>query len=449
MNTFYDLTISPGYVSDWTWWQVFREFIQNGLDGKDQGFPLDITRNLNGTLVISNKGAILTPKDLLIGSTSKSDGNSRGKFGEGFKLAMLVACRKQLEEGRKDCPIKIKTGNMIWHPKLIKSQKYDSEILRIEETLGKDDGYLSVYIYNVSDEMWTTIQDNILTLSSPHKIKTERGDILLSEKYRGKLYLKDIFVSKLEEDCLYGYNLHNLKIDRDRKLADPYQLKREIAYTLNAAICDGMSADLIYKAFIDQNKKFETESVRLTFGGCDTFINTKLHEMWKLENPEAFPVYQQEDVELVSTWGQQVARVSYDFHQMIYEFFDPLNDIKNKLSKSIKKVYNSNELLDLENENISCLKTIFKTICERQAFDFNNLQIVDFNGPLLGLYDGLTLKISISRISTTNLVSLLSVFLHELGHHIGGADFTQKHVDNIADTAGFVMKELFQKTLNT
>lgn len=98
---FFDLTIGPDYVPLWGIWEATREFIQNALDGAQDGYAFDIHRGQNGTVVIRNKGAVLLPRHLILGQTSKAGGEYRGQYGEGFKLGMMALCRIAKSIGRE------------------------------------------------------------------------------------------------------------------------------------------------------------------------------------------------------------------------------------------------------------------------------------------------------------------------------------------------------------
>jgi hypothetical protein len=89
----YVLPLSPDYVSHWGLWEAVREIYQNALDEVEAPSLAQI-RFSDDALYISTPTGKLTPDTLVLGKTSKRNkSQSRGKFGEGYKLALLVLAR--------------------------------------------------------------------------------------------------------------------------------------------------------------------------------------------------------------------------------------------------------------------------------------------------------------------------------------------------------------------
>ena len=93
----YELTLTPDYVSDWTFNDAIRELIQNGTDQEalDKGnvFSLGYDEDQE-ILSLKNAKSSLKINTLLLGRSSKADNEDTvGKFGEGYKSAALVLNR--------------------------------------------------------------------------------------------------------------------------------------------------------------------------------------------------------------------------------------------------------------------------------------------------------------------------------------------------------------------
>lgn len=93
----YELTLTPNYVSDWTFNDALRELIQNGTDqevlDKENKFQI-IYNEKEKTLRLVNQKSVLKINTLLLGRSSKANNEDTvGQFGEGYKIAALVLNR--------------------------------------------------------------------------------------------------------------------------------------------------------------------------------------------------------------------------------------------------------------------------------------------------------------------------------------------------------------------
>lgn len=82
--------ISANYMAHWGLREAIRELLQNAIDSG--AYTLEY---MEGVLCISNEITIPVTIDnlTLLGETTKHSGDTIGKFGEGFKLALLVLAR--------------------------------------------------------------------------------------------------------------------------------------------------------------------------------------------------------------------------------------------------------------------------------------------------------------------------------------------------------------------
>ena len=76
------------YRNEWGIWESIREFVQNMMD---TGSNFEINREPYG-ISLRDYGSGLKKRHLLLGLSEKSEG-SRGKFGEGSKIAFAVLKR--------------------------------------------------------------------------------------------------------------------------------------------------------------------------------------------------------------------------------------------------------------------------------------------------------------------------------------------------------------------
>lgn len=201
------LSLSTKYVSHWGLWEAMRELFQNALDAEARGFHFYYRDTPEG-LLIGNEGTTLPRETLLLGVTDKEGSEDQvGKFGEGYKLALLVLCRL----GKAPT---ILNGLEIWKPKLDFDPAFNSEVLQVQIESGEDaKSGIEFIVPGVS------VVD----------IQTKwRPDLPLDKPLAhipGEIYVRGLFVCKVE-GFVYGYNFSpgRLKLDRDRGMVDGFNL---------------------------------------------------------------------------------------------------------------------------------------------------------------------------------------------------------------------------------
>ena len=224
-----ELSLSRNYVCNWGLWEAVREILQNGQDSEKDGHPLHIDyREADECLVISNDDVTLDISSLVLGNGTKQDNEEAiGKYGEGYKLALLVLLRLNKH-------VKIYTGNEMWVPKFINSKTFGTEVLAIERKT----------IEGTPDEERVTFVIDDITIDEFRKLRLygiriakdtggyigktvdcEYGTILLDDKYKGRFYVEGLYVQK-DDNFKYGYSFKNevVNLDRDRKAINYYDL---------------------------------------------------------------------------------------------------------------------------------------------------------------------------------------------------------------------------------
>lgn len=229
----YELSMTPGYAPDWTVVDAIREIFQNALDQETQVPDNKMSVNYDEeteVLTISNKNSVLEPSSLLLGATTKADDDSTiGQFGEGYKMATLVLMREGLE-----LTIYNYGKNEIWQPRFIKSRRYGKQQVLAFET-SRAESFIKAYKHNkltfvvkhVDQEMYDKVVRSNLHLDNVYtSIDTEKGQILLDERMKHRLYVNGLYISTCN-DVEYGYNFKpkELKLGRDRKLLDAFDVR--------------------------------------------------------------------------------------------------------------------------------------------------------------------------------------------------------------------------------
>ncbi|MEG1636093.1 MAG: hypothetical protein RR324_01140 [Cellulosilyticaceae bacterium] len=251
----FELSLSSNYVANWTIIEAVREFFQNALDQQTQEehnemfFDYDESTE---TLSIGNKSSVLEARTLLMGCSSKTnDANTIGQFGEGYKVATLVALREGksvvfYNYGKKE----------IWKPRMVKSRKYGADVLTFftESFVWKKapSNNLIITIDNISKDEYQEIVETNLHLNPPTEVlKTSRGEIILDEDMKGKVFVNGLFVNSYEE-MHFGYNIlpKYIKLDRDRRAVNGFDLHFQSS-KMWASTEDKRVAEYIKKGYAD------------------------------------------------------------------------------------------------------------------------------------------------------------------------------------------------------
>lgn len=218
-----ELSISKNYVCTWGLWEAIREILQNAQDSSKDGNKIKISYD-NGTLDISNLGEFKLPiSSLVLGNSVKSDG-SIGKYGEGYKLALLVLLRLGLN-------VKIYNQEELWTPYFEMSKKYGTEVLKISIEPYDSFGELRFSISGINSLDTEMLKKNSLVLSEQlgkhigRTVDTDYGKILLDSSQEGRFYVEGLFIQK-DDTFKYGYsfNSDSVSLDRDRRAINYYDL---------------------------------------------------------------------------------------------------------------------------------------------------------------------------------------------------------------------------------
>jgi len=224
----YELSLSPEYAAEWTLTDAIRELFQNALD--QQTTQSDNTMfcryEYENRLSIGNKNSVLEAKSLLLGATTKAkDADTIGQFGEGYKIATLVLLRlgkdvKFFNYGKKE----------VWIPRFVKSRKYGATILVVdtESFVWKKppDNDLTIVVKGITpDEYKEIVETNLHLQTVSETLGTKLGNILLSPRHKGQIYVNGLFIKTVEK-FVHGYDIKPkyLKIGRDRNLVDSFDI---------------------------------------------------------------------------------------------------------------------------------------------------------------------------------------------------------------------------------
>lgn len=275
MKTF-TLPISTKYVSHWGIWEAVREILQNAYDQRDADPDCDVIIAWSGDIVsIGTTSGRLERSSLVLGESAKSDG-ARGKFGEGYKLALLVLLR----EGKS---ITIFNNDEMWTPKLVESEEWGATVLQItvEVSTFKIEG-VEYVIDNMPEATWEFCQGRL--------DQGYAGVSRILPDQPGMIYVGGLFVANLQ-GFKYGYSFtpSEVTLDRDRGMAKDFDIKYA-ASKLHAHQEDSNPYDLLKDdapdvAFLDSHIPSTSRSL------------TQIYGSYVEEHGDAVPVCDQRDVE--------------------------------------------------------------------------------------------------------------------------------------------------------
>jgi hypothetical protein len=426
----FELSLNSKYLPEWGVWEGVRELIQNGKDAETE---LDAQLTVdwkNGTLRIENEGATLAREALLFGTTSKMGrADLIGKFGEGLKLGVLALVRAGHD-------VTIRSGSEVWNPYIARSEKYDADVLSFDIVGNREDKKrVRVEIGGISESVWQDFRTRFLFLkdkreSDKNTVKTYYGDLLLHEKYQGKLYVKGIFVCSME-NLQHGYNYKDAELDRDRKMIESYDRRSRMASILNDAVArrpDLLASYLDILEDIDSEEAKGVNDYRLPDQGVVEEAAKRFKQRY---GDNAVPVRNLAEAADVEHFGCRGVVVTEAMAAVLKGTLGNAETTKAKFAKSTVKSYSLYDLEGTERANLTAACTLFAPNTKdgdwRTAF--KRIDVVDYrDSSLQGLFHGE--RISIARKLLTSVEDTLEVLVHEFAHDFG-KDGDKGHVSTI------------------
>lgn len=436
-NTTLELSVNPRYVQDWHFWEALREIIQNGLDANDRGCPLEIIRG-NGsahTVRIRNTGVVLERRTLLLGTTDKrGDSSQRGQFGEGYKLALLVLCRNGVD-------VQIRTGSEMWTPFIERSTAFDEEVLKVRiETQPKYVNKIEVIIHDVTDSTWDDIQSRLIDIPGMDRtalrdedvINTGRSRILTNERHRGCVFSRGLFVARLPDAYTWGYDLPNIRLDRDRKMVDPYSFQTEVRDAITRAVEKGkLSSDRVFEVLSTSCGEERLIASAYEWATCDDALSCAVAKAFEATHgPTSIPVTSIQESMDVEHYGFRGYTVTKAVRHLVETHCGRL---KERLARMSLEPSNWYGFGDMPNEEKDTLMWAVSLIRDHvPTFSLDNVQVVDFrDANINGVFEPHEHIVRIAKRRLADRVGTISTLVHEVAHMQGHADGSVSHVQTI------------------
>ena len=235
----YDGAISYGitrqYVKTRGWgvWQAFREVVQNALD--ELQYVMSVwpdtypCYNTPTESIVYDWGRGLAVRHLLVGTSEKPEW-SRGRFGEGLKLALMVLANQGI-------PVYIRSGDREIKPTFITANIEGASVelfcVCYRKALG---GAVNGTEVHIGDPTLCGAYKNYFVQGLPRRCAAfttmRREDNMIvkwesifdCDEARGKIYVRDIYVRDIP--ALFGYNLFDVKLSESRDVASEYDIRQ-------------------------------------------------------------------------------------------------------------------------------------------------------------------------------------------------------------------------------
>lgn len=435
-NTTITLSVSPEYVSGWGFWESLREFIQNGLDAHDEGFPLSVERGggKSKAIKIRSEGASLGRETLLLGTSGKrSSSSARGGFGEGYKLAALVLTRSGYG-------VQIRTPAEYWDFTLAHSAEFGAETLQVKVRPAPPADYVEVRVTAPDhhadidwDLAWSRVLERLLdvpgvpgTQVDASKVTTVASGnrILRDPRYAGALFCRGLFVGRLPDAAhAWGYDL-KIGLDRDRKMADPWELRHRIAETLQAACVEGLVpvADLYA---LMQGASAEANALASNTWAVGTLSQRFADYFREKHGEDAVPVVSFAEAEALEHVALRPVSVTRHAQQVLEAALGPSAQAVARRKTEARAQVSLGDLDATERSNLSrAVDVVQRALVAEGHEDFvvgERLSVVEFHGDtMLGIYD--QGQIRIARKVLADVVETLATIAHEVAHHYDGGD---------------------------
>lgn len=232
----FEVSVVPEYVPSWTCQDGLRELVQNARDEQDRtpehAMRVHYTSRKPGRLTITSEGVTLPRTMLLLGKTTKVGAGLRGQWGEGLDLGLVALLRAGLS-------VRIENGPETWTPALEWSDGWQDTVLVVHtRALQQPRTYFRVEIDGILPLDWSEFQRRTRFVPGGDLGRTVAvgEDVILLDR-PGELYARGLWVGTFT-GMKRGYDLHDVELDRDRRVAEEWRLRSAIAGVWMRAMAD-------------------------------------------------------------------------------------------------------------------------------------------------------------------------------------------------------------------
>lgn len=436
----FDMNFTDRYCRHWTVANAVREIVANAEDERRIGGTMSVEHK-GEKLIVTSHGRHLTTRALAFGATTKEgDDRTIGKFGDGLKAALAVFLRYEMA-------VRIDTGREIWTPRYIQRDGLDRVVaINVRAQPAKYHRERVVFeVEGVTVSDWAEWQKMFLFLSPPvDRVETESGSLLRDEALRGAIYCRGIFVER-KPDYRYGYDLNDLQLNRDRAVADSWEVDQAIRRVWDAAAKSFTPArvDLIALLTNHDQRELSISSYSAPTLSPET-RDSVVAAFVSAHGADAVPVSSSDEAARAGQNGVNGVIVPNAMRTILaVGGVKSLADVIAARRESVEKTYSMEEIEPREVDAIQSAIAIFSSAVEGRGESMPTIEIVDFADPSrLGLFVPDSERVLIARkLLAGPRRKLYGIVAHEIAHRAGG-DGDAAHREAIEDLMGRAIEAL-------
>jgi len=491
-------SFQPKERPEWNILDSVREFVQNSLDETEEvkleieaPVPHPFSRKKAPCLHISDEGGGFGVKQIFFGSGEKFGKFLRGRFGEGMKIACIVALREGYD-------VRIDTVGMTIFPVLVKEilpqprpdgTVVEEEVitLKFPYTSSKREKGTVVTIYGYKPVLKKIrrrfvpflLEDEpealIAKVNYKEKYFESEGATLTEDRYghilklyppKKVLYVRDIYVGEMKElfnrTSIFSYNAWDITLTRERnRPADMWEAQRDIIWLLATAGLEVKEVrEEVFKRLVKISSPDEglLEWVDAYIGSSETWVkafekkfgkNVCRYTDAKISKYVEHVGYK---VLFMPSWLANLAGIKAD------------KEVASEHGKKQKKEIPDEELSEEELSRLEFLRELKDVLLrlygeakeisrvyplEKREVSPVEIKAAEFEAdPVTGQTPvGIWLKekIYISRDKLREgLISSMNVFVHEFAHHVSESpDLTEQHSKALSEVGTLAAVAMF------
>jgi len=322
-------------------------------------------------------------------------------------------------------------------PKLVQSASFADEVLAVFTRQVRDRAGTEVHL-RISEEEWAELQWRFLELQPAEETTPgSRGQIIFDADRRGCVYVKGIFVSKMD-DLQHGYDFEHAHVDLDRMLVSGFDVRWEAAMLWETAISRSPSRNgrAAWEMLKSEKPDVAGLGSRLQ-RNPNPQVARAVAEVFKAEHgADALPAADDHQMQKIEHLGRKPVRVSRSAADVLEAHYGQFHVMLNKVAKAEKVAVATAELTELERQvvfrGVRLVELAMDGLKWSRGYQelLAGLDVVEYaDDQILGTWERESRRIGVSRRVLNDVPEFLGTYLHELAHDLTEAvDGTRIHI---------------------